>query len=128
VLKSLGIPLTASTLIATVTTVYMKLLESGQLPAYCPDITLDPSGGIGPASFALSLLLVFRTNSSYGRFQEVRGFFAGTTQRIRDLGRQVGRLSPHRGAHTPQPVPHPASRSTFCLYCRPAAEMGWTPS
>ncbi len=89
VLKSLGIPLITSTLIATATTVYMKLLQSGQLPDYCPDITLDVAGGIGPSAFALSLLLVFRTNSSYGRFQEVRSFFAGTTQRIRDLGRQV---------------------------------------
>lgn len=89
ILKSLGIPLVASTAIATAVTVYMKLLEAGTLPEGFPDITLDVAGGIGPSAFALSLLLVFRTNSSYGRFQEVRSFFAGTTQRIRDLGRQA---------------------------------------
>lgn len=40
-------------------------------------------------SFALSLLLVFRTNSSYGRFAEARQLWGLMLNRSRDLSRQV---------------------------------------
>ena len=41
------------------------------------------------SSFALSLLLVFRTNSSYGRWLDARKIWGGVTNRSRDLVRQV---------------------------------------
>lgn len=43
----------------------------------------------GLTSFALSLLLVFRTNSSYGRFDEARKIWGGILNRARNLGNQV---------------------------------------
>lgn len=39
-------------------------------------------------SFALSLLLVFRTNSSYGRFAEARSIWGMVLNRSRDVARQ----------------------------------------
>lgn len=39
-------------------------------------------------SFALSLLLVFRTNSSYARFAEARSLWGMVLNRSRDLARQ----------------------------------------
>lgn len=44
----------------------------------------------GLTSFALSLLLVFRTNSSYGRFDEARKIWGGILNRARNLANQVG--------------------------------------
>ena len=45
----------------------------------------------GLTSFALSLLLVFRTNSSYGRFDEARKIWGGILNRARNIANQVGR-------------------------------------
>ncbi len=41
------------------------------------------------SSFALSLLLVFRTNSSYSRWLDARKIWGGVVNRSRDLVRQV---------------------------------------
>jgi ion channel-forming bestrophin family protein len=41
------------------------------------------------SSFALSLLLVFRTNSSYGRFDEARKLWGLLLNRSRDVVRQA---------------------------------------
>jgi len=41
------------------------------------------------SSFALSLLLVFRTNSSYNRWWEARKLWGGVVNRSRDIVRQV---------------------------------------
>jgi predicted membrane chloride channel (bestrophin family) len=43
----------------------------------------------GLSSFALSLLLVFRTNSSYARWDEARKIWGAVTNRSRDLVRQA---------------------------------------
>eukprot|EP00892_Ulva_mutabilis_P012503 jgi/Ulvmu1/9625/UM054_0055.1 len=45
-------------------------------------------------SFALSLLLVFRTNSSYGRFAEARSIWGMVLNRSRDLARQAASFFP----------------------------------
>lgn len=45
-------------------------------------------------SFALSLLLVFRTNSSYGRFAEARSTWGMVLNRSRDLARQSASFFP----------------------------------
>ncbi len=51
----------------------------------------------GLTSFALSLLLVFRTNSSYGRFDEARKIWGGILNRARNIANQV-RGGPSPGA------------------------------
>ncbi|PNH00274.1 hypothetical protein TSOC_013907, partial [Tetrabaena socialis] len=43
----------------------------------------------GLTSFALSLLLVFRTNSSYGRFDEARKIWGGILNRARNIANQA---------------------------------------
>ena len=43
-------------------------------------------------SFALSLLLVFRTNTSYSRWLDARKVWGGVVNRSRDLVRQVCRV------------------------------------
>ena len=45
-------------------------------------------------SFALSLLLVFRTNTSYGRFAEARSIWGMVLNRSRDLTRQAASFFP----------------------------------
>jgi putative membrane protein len=46
-------------------------------------------------SFALSLLLVFRTNSSYARWDDARKMWGGITNKSRDLMRLVRCWSSH---------------------------------
>ena len=41
------------------------------------------------SSFALSLLLVFRTNTSYARWDEARKLWGGVVNRSRDVVRQA---------------------------------------
>ena len=58
-------------------------------------------------SFALSLLLVFRTNSSYGRFAEARKLWGLLLNRSRDIVRQA------RSETLPC-----CRRICFCCVCR----------
>jgi len=52
-----------------------------------PDLLL-PMSALGPTTGALSLLLVFRTNASYGRWWEARKIWGGLLNRSRDFVRQ----------------------------------------
>ncbi len=61
------------------------LLFFGQLPALC----LEADQAFNLTSFALSLLLVFRTNTGYSRWLEARKVWGGILNRSRDLVRQV---------------------------------------
>jgi len=51
-----------------------------------PNIAIEP---IQLTSFALSMLLVFRTNASYARYIEGRGSFGRITTTCRDIARQA---------------------------------------
>lgn len=84
-------PVYLMALFATAVCVYEYALEAGTLPANFPDIAvgLDISGPFGLSTFALSLLLAYRTNASYGRFDEARKFWGGVVNRSRDIMRQV---------------------------------------
>lgn len=84
-------PVYLMALFATAVCVYEYALDAGTLPANFPDIAidLDISGPFGLSTFALSLLLAYRTNASYGRFDEARKFWGGVVNRSRDLMRQV---------------------------------------
>jgi predicted membrane chloride channel (bestrophin family) len=48
---------------------YQSLQESGALPFWAPHLELS-DGPLELTSFALSLLLVFRTDSSYARWND----------------------------------------------------------
>ena len=59
------------------------------LPASAPSLSAAANAPLGLTSFALSLLLVFRTNTSYARWAEAREIWGGITNRSRDILRQV---------------------------------------
>jgi len=64
--------------------------QAGALPGHWPHVTLALGQGFNLTAFALSLLLVFRTNSSYDRWWEGRKLWGGVVNRTRDFVRQVG--------------------------------------
>lgn len=84
-------PVYLMALFATAVCVYEYALAAGTLPPNFPDIAvdLDISGPFTLSTFALSLLLAYRTNASYGRFDEARKFWGGVVNRSRDLMRQA---------------------------------------
>ena len=61
------------------------VLFIGQLPSLC----LEADQAFNLTSFALSLLLVFRTNTSYSRWLDARKVWGGILNRSRDLVRQA---------------------------------------
>ena len=65
------------------------LLQTGVLPAQLPGVSIETNAPFSLTSFALSLLLVFRTNTSYARWAEAREIWGGVTNRSRDILRQV---------------------------------------
>lgn len=69
---------------------YMYAYDSGILPDGFPTMAANPSAQafISTTSIALSLLLVFRTNTSYARWDEARKMWGGLLNRSRDLMRQ----------------------------------------
>ena len=69
-----------------------RSLQMGSiLPANAPTLSAAANAPLGLTSFALSLLLVFRTNTSYARWAEAREIWGGVTNRSRDILRQVWR-------------------------------------
>ena len=65
-------------------------MQEGILPGSLPGVTFTLTGELfNLSSFALSLLLVFRTNASYDRWLEARHIWGGIINRSRDLVRQV---------------------------------------
>lgn len=71
---------------------YETGLDIGILPSYLPRCTLLDPTVTGLASFALSLLLAYRTSSSYRRWEEARSLWGLLLNRARDLIRQVNQL------------------------------------
>jgi predicted membrane chloride channel (bestrophin family) len=74
--------------IATAVVLYEGSLEAGLLPPVFRTIAVNTKAAGGMTSFALSLLLVFRTNASYARWDEARKIWGGVVNRTRDLARQ----------------------------------------
>jgi len=67
--QNLAMPVAGMTLVAAATCLYESLLSLHLLPAWLPSFQMS-DGPFELTSFALSLLLVFRTDSSYGRWME----------------------------------------------------------
>ncbi|KXZ52386.1 hypothetical protein GPECTOR_9g430 [Gonium pectorale] len=76
--------------VSTALTLYMTAHDQHILPEGFPSLVPNASCSafISNTSVALSLLLVFRTNSSYGRWDEARKMWGGLLNRSRDIMRQ----------------------------------------
>lgn len=101
-----------------------------QLVATNPDLSLPEPVGAGYPVIALgtsvlSFLLVFRTNNSYGRFDEGRKLWGGLVNRSRDMVRQCVAFFPQdeRGFAAAQAVARWVPAFTHCL----RVHLGRTP-
>ncbi len=76
--------------VSTSLAAYMYGYDQHMLPEVLPPLSPNASCSafITNTSVALSLLLVFRTNSSYGRWDEARKMWGGLLNRSRDIMRQ----------------------------------------
>ncbi|KAI7842508.1 hypothetical protein COHA_003862 [Chlorella ohadii] len=88
VFKQLLGPVLAVMALALSVGIYETLVSAGALPGHWPHVTLALGQGFNLTAFALSLLLVFRTNSSYDRWWEGRKLWGGVVNRTRDIVRQ----------------------------------------
>ena len=102
IVRGLAQPLLSVGGIASLVCIYEDVLLKGDmLPSYMPSL-LMPTAPFDLTSFALALLLVFRTNSSYDRFVEVTTVWSGLGNRARDTMRQcISHISDGSGAVNP---------------------------
>ncbi len=77
--------------VSTLVVAYMFAFDNQALPEGFPSLAPNAAcqAFITNTSVALSLLLVFRTNASYGRWDEARKMWGGLLNRSRDIMRQV---------------------------------------
>eukprot|EP00878_Enallax_costatus_P034618 GHUV01038397.1.p1 GENE.GHUV01038397.1~~GHUV01038397.1.p1 ORF type:complete len:262 (+),score=45.15 GHUV01038397.1:103-888(+) len=90
--RGLSGPLTYVGVISLGVCAYETALEGGALPEWgftWPRLAVEIAGPFSLSTFALSLLLVFRTNSSYQRWNEARKLWGTLINRSRDLARQT---------------------------------------
>lgn len=83
--QPLGWVLTIGTLFG----LYETMLEAHQLPDYFHSLQFPGDKPWGMTSFAVSLLLVFRTTNSYQRFDEARKLWGLTLNRSRSIANQT---------------------------------------
>lgn len=88
IVAALAPPVLACTLLATFVTIFNHLVIVERLPHSVPILEVASLPFTLTAS-VLSLLLVFRTNSSYNRFDEARKLWGSNVNRTRDLARQA---------------------------------------
>lgn len=69
-------------------------MQSGALPVGYPMLSLGSMDPFNTTSFALSILLVFRTQASYDRWVEAREIWGGIVVNTRDIVRQVNYSNP----------------------------------
>ncbi|WIA10104.1 hypothetical protein OEZ85_010311 [Tetradesmus obliquus] len=86
IVRGLASPLLYVGAISLVVCSYEQLLLQGVI--HTPSIALPVAGPFSLSTFALSLLLVFRTNSSYQRFKDARKMWGNIINRSRDIARQ----------------------------------------
>ena len=71
------------------TSTHFQSVQNQYLPPWCVSLVVESSEPFNLTSFALSLLLVFRTNASYARWVDARTLWGGVVNRSRDVVRQV---------------------------------------
>lgn len=88
VIFTLGPSVILCTLVATLVSVINHLVQDRRLPKWMPllHVASLPFTLTAPV---LALLLVFRTNASYSRFDEARKAWGSNVNRTRDLARQA---------------------------------------
>lgn len=88
VIMGLGPPVFSLTAFAAMVTIYNEALADNVLPTWLPLLHISslPFSLTAPA---LALLLVFRTNASYARFDEARKAWGMNVNRSRDVCRQA---------------------------------------
>lgn len=74
--------------------VYQALMAAAMLPAWAPALPMLSMQPFTLTSFAVSLLLVFRTNASYGRWDEARKQFGKMTTTVKDVARHFISVCP----------------------------------
>ncbi len=85
---SLGPPVFTCTLIAILVAGFNQAVVDRRFPHWVPLLRVAPLP-FELTSPVVALLLVFRTNASYGRFDEARKAWGSNVNRTRDLARQV---------------------------------------
>ncbi|EFN57333.1 hypothetical protein CHLNCDRAFT_57457, partial [Chlorella variabilis] len=97
IVSGLRWPLGLVALEATLVCTYEAFLTQGLLPAGFRSIQVKAPMLFSLSSFALSLLLVFRTNQAYARFDEARRLWSILGNRCKDAQRQaVSYLGPQQ--------------------------------
>lgn len=88
VIFALGPPVITCTLVAVLVSVFNQSVQNGLFPKWIPllHVASLPFTLTAPV---LALLLVFRTNASYSRFDEARKAWGSNVNRTRDLTRQA---------------------------------------
>ncbi|GBG67644.1 hypothetical protein CBR_g772 [Chara braunii] len=81
-------PVFLMTMVAMVVATWNELVQIGLLPRWMPILQAAPIT-LQLTSASLALLLVFRTNAAYARFDEARRTWGGFIGRVRDLTRQA---------------------------------------
>jgi ion channel-forming bestrophin family protein len=104
IVRGLAQPLISAGTVSTLVCFYEGALADGTLPANLPSF-LMPTAPFDLTSFALSLLLVFRTNSSYDRWLETITVWGNIANRARDTLRQL--VSHARQRRNGSPAPRP---------------------
>ncbi|KAL4444075.1 hypothetical protein ABPG75_011812 [Micractinium tetrahymenae] len=110
-------PVLAVMALALFVGVYETLVNRGGLPGHWPHVTLALGQGFNLTAFALSLLLVFRTNSSYDRWWEARKLWGGTVNRSRDIVRQSLVFFREEDVHLKELLARWAMAFPFVLMC-----------
>ncbi|KAI7836516.1 hypothetical protein COHA_009617 [Chlorella ohadii] len=113
ILKWVAGPLTYVTAVAIGVCAYHTAAETGIVPEVLPELAKGAAAPFGLTSFALSTLLVLRTNTSYQRWDEARKMWGLIVNRSRDVARQaLGYI----------PASQPELQDMFCrwlvAYCR----------
>eukprot|EP00200_Dunaliella_tertiolecta_P008856 CAMPEP_0202391448 /NCGR_PEP_ID=MMETSP1127-20130417/91840_1 /ASSEMBLY_ACC=CAM_ASM_000462 /TAXON_ID=3047 /ORGANISM="Dunaliella tertiolecta, Strain CCMP1320" /LENGTH=423 /DNA_ID=CAMNT_0048993877 /DNA_START=37 /DNA_END=1309 /DNA_ORIENTATION=+ len=94
IIRHLYGPLTSVALTATIVCVYETLRSEGVLPPEFPSICMPNQTPLNLTGFAVSLLLVFRTNQSYDRWWEARKVWGTILNRVRDITTQAAVFIP----------------------------------
>eukprot|EP00887_Chlorella_sp_A99_P008256 scaffold12.g8256.t1 len=87
IVKGLRVPLLAVAGMSTLISAYLEAEEAGILPKTEPFLEVHSALPSTLTSFALALLLVFRTNASYSRWLDARKAWGLLVNRSRDLNR-----------------------------------------
>ncbi|KAI3424164.1 hypothetical protein D9Q98_009523 [Chlorella vulgaris] len=87
--RGLASPLLYFFAISMAIAIWNTLVETGVAPKLLPELHMSNNGPFGITSFALSLLLVFRTNASYARWLDARRAWGLLLNRSRDITRQA---------------------------------------